>query len=238
MRPVLVSLSLVAMTSCVTLYEPRHDVDPSVSQADARYPDLALHAVTSAMGMDLADMVSWPAQLAGLVERMDVSDMLLEVVAQYRDEQDAEVFAQAVSKATGHSVDKVLIAMAEIESSAARYGVPTSLLAALIHRESSFNPDAKSSAGAIGLSQIMPAYWSKVCDDLDSVKGNVDCGAKVLAEYYGQAGDWDRALAYYNVGPNNFRTSSRHRAVGMSYAKRVLHSKRGIERQLALLSAQ
>ncbi len=46
--------------------------------------------------------------------------------------------------------------LGEIEAAANRHGVSPTLLTALVWSESAFNPDAVSSAGAIGLAQLMP----------------------------------------------------------------------------------
>lgn len=48
-----------------------------------------------------------------------------------------------------------------VEKYAAQYGVPKTLLLAVIKTESSFNPKAESSAGALGLTQITPEtfHW-------------------------------------------------------------------------------
>lgn len=48
-----------------------------------------------------------------------------------------------------------------VEKYAAQYGVPKTLLLAVIKTESSFDPEAESSAGALGLTQITPEtfHW-------------------------------------------------------------------------------
>lgn len=43
-----------------------------------------------------------------------------------------------------------------LEQAGARYGVPEGLMTALGAKESSYNPAAVSSAGAVGLTQVMP----------------------------------------------------------------------------------
>jgi hypothetical protein len=75
----------------------------------------------------------------------------------------------------------------------------------LIGAESAWNPNAKSSAGAMGLTQLMPKTASSlgVTDVLDPMQ-NLRGGASNLASmYYRYNGDWNKALAAYNWGPGN-----------------------------------
>ncbi len=44
----------------------------------------------------------------------------------------------------------------EITAAATKYGIDPALLAGLVKQESGFNPNARSSAGATGLTQLMP----------------------------------------------------------------------------------
>ena len=46
-----------------------------------------------------------------------------------------------------------------LEQAGARYGVPEGLMTALGAKESSYNPAAVSSAGAVALTQVMPGTW-------------------------------------------------------------------------------
>lgn len=88
-----------------------------------------------------------------------------------------------------------------IEEVAARYGLDPRLLAALVWAESGFDPSVVSPAGAIGLTQLMPATAASLgvdpCDPLQNLEG----GARYLRAQLDRFGRLDVALAAYNAGP-------------------------------------
>lgn len=76
------------------------------------------------------------------------------------------------------------------------------LFTAMIQRESNFNPRAVSSAGAVGLGQLMP----RTALDLDvknpfSAQQNLEGAATYLTEMLDEFGSFELALAAYNAGP-------------------------------------
>jgi soluble lytic murein transglycosylase-like protein len=90
-----------------------------------------------------------------------------------------------------------------IDQSAARNGLDPALLHGLIQQESGFDPSATSSAGATGLTQLMPGTASSlgVSDPLDPAE-SIEGGARYLSEMMGRfAGNAAEALAAYNAGP-------------------------------------
>jgi outer membrane biosynthesis protein TonB len=97
----------------------------------------------------------------------------------------------------------------EIDLAARRYGVDGRLLAALVWRESSFDPDAVSWAGAAGLTQLMPATARSLGLRIDGTVDerfdpvtNLDAGARYLGQQLDRFGDVTLALAAYNAGPS------------------------------------
>jgi soluble lytic murein transglycosylase-like protein len=92
---------------------------------------------------------------------------------------------------------------AEITAAANKHGIDPALLAGLVKQESGFDPNAGSSAGARGLTQLMPgtAAGLGVTNVLDPVQ-SLDGGAKYLrAQLDAFGGDVTKALAAYNAGP-------------------------------------
>lgn len=85
---------------------------------------------------------------------------------------------------------------------APQYGVDPALAAAVIQVESSFNIDARGSAGEIGLFQLHPKYHTQ--QDLSNVLNNIHIGLKYLDTVrkmcYNMVGK-NAWVACYNVGP-------------------------------------
>jgi soluble lytic murein transglycosylase-like protein len=92
---------------------------------------------------------------------------------------------------------------AQINAAAASNGIDPALLKGLVSQESGFDPSARSGAGAVGLTQLMPATASAlgVTNPLDPAQ-SLQGGAKYLREQLDRfGGDETLALAAYNAGP-------------------------------------
>lgn len=92
------------------------------------------------------------------------------------------------------------------------------LLAAMIHQESRFNPEARSWAGAFGLMQMMPATAARFgIDSTQVAETNIDAGVSYI-KYLDRM--WEKrvsdpeerkkfVLASYNVGPGHVMDAQR-----------------------------
>lgn len=90
------------------------------------------------------------------------------------------------------------------------YSVPCDLLCAIIRTESSFDVQAVSSAGAIGLMQLMPSTAREIADRMGETfvedklyepETNIKYGCFYIRYLYRNLGEnWETACAAYNAG--------------------------------------
>ena len=98
-----------------------------------------------------------------------------------------------------------LAAIAHAES---KYGLPTNLLARLLHQESRYRQDVitgktKSPAGAVGIAQFMPATAKELgVNPLDPFE-SIDGAGRYLQKLYAKFKSWPETLAAYNWGQGN-----------------------------------
>ncbi len=127
-----------------------------------------------------------------------------------------------------------------VRGHARNYRLDPALLAAVIYQESKFRPHARSSSGAIGLMQLLPATAKGIAihtggsrfrvSDLDNPEINVRYGAWYLRHLLDKYGDERTALAAYNAGQENVDTWRREGkgiafAETRHYVRRVEHLK-------------
>jgi soluble lytic murein transglycosylase-like protein len=91
--------------------------------------------------------------------------------------------------------------LAIAKAAATKYGIPEDLFARLVQQESGWNSGAVSSAGAIGLAQLMPLTAASLGVDPTDPVENLNGGARYLKNQYDRFGSWRLALAAYNAGP-------------------------------------
>lgn len=93
-----------------------------------------------------------------------------------------------------------------------QYGIPPDLLARMAYQESRYRPDVidgttASPAGALGILQLMPRYFTTVQRPTpftpDDTGAQIQEAAGELSRLYAHFQDWGLAVAAYNDGQGN-----------------------------------
>ena len=88
-----------------------------------------------------------------------------------------------------------------LDAASADTGLPLSLLAAVAHVESDFSRRAVSSAGAVGMLQVLPRTARSLGFDVRDADEAVLAGARYLRLMLARFRSLPLALAAYNAGP-------------------------------------
>ncbi len=161
--------------------------------ADTRRPHDDTEDIASALGLKSA------AAPAAVVPAMREGGMRVVAVA------GAGLRTVSVGSVASGPISSELFD-ALIVSAARAHGQDVSLLRAIIHVESGFNPSAVSPKGAIGLMQLMPATARRVGVDtqrraLFDPATNINAGARYLRMLMDMfSGRLELAIAAYNAG--------------------------------------
>ena len=111
--------------------------------------------------------------------------------------------------------------------------VTPELILSVIVRESNGRNRLVSSAGALGLMQVMPLHLENLCsagiinkpqrEQLFISENNIKAGTYILMQYASRSRSLEQALSWYNAGPANA-------SCGVGYARKVISLKKLFER--------
>lgn len=124
--------------------------------------------------------------------------------------------------------------LAAIGQAEQQHGIPAGVLARLLYQECRYREDiicgkVVSSAGAVGIAQIVPR-WHPEARPLDP-EHSIFYAARYLAQLNRQFGHWPTALAAYNWGPGN--VSKARKQHGDRWLERAPKETRDYVRQIA-----
>jgi soluble lytic murein transglycosylase-like protein len=125
---------------------------------------------------------------------------------------EAHVHAQVAQRMPGRATATHQKVATIVLAESARAGVDPLLVVAIIHVESSFNPRARSRAGALGLMQVrvptlreqLDRPRARTADALDP-RTNLQAGIRYLGQLLDVFGATDLALMAYNAGPGRMQ---------------------------------
>jgi len=119
--------------------------------------------------------------------------------------------------------------VAAIADASLRYDVPPETILAVIRIESTFDANAISEAGAVGLMQLLPSTAAELARelsldwagaaDLHDPATNIALGTYYLTKMLGRFNDLTQALAAYNEGPARVAERARR---STEYTQKVL----------------
>ena len=119
-----------------------------------------------------------------------------------------------IYKTVSESIEKTLYPLpneylTSIKQYSSQYNVPIETVCAIINTESSFKPNAKSTANAMGIMQLteetflwlqFKANEERKLDELYDYDTNIRYGTYLLSLLYEEFQDWDTVFAAYNAG--------------------------------------
>lgn len=208
---------------------PRADVpcDAPVRTRDSVAWQLGLSGYTA---REIADV------LEGHLTRADLDEARARLMAGHTDASvaafldarwRAPVAAAPPAAATARGFEPALPGLADLEDDlaafAAEHRVPADLVRAVVAAESAGNPRAVSSAGAIGLMQLMPGTAASLgvnpWQPRENLRGGITYLGSLLRAFDGNT---RLALIAYNAGPQHAREVRAGRAVAYRETRQYL----------------
>lgn len=191
----------------MSLFDPvrSHDAITSHDPVRLRYPALILALVSIFFAANTFASTQIPDS-----ETLSALEQSLETAASFEDSAAAQVWLLDMSSRLAGRVPDAeyrLTLLQQVHAAATRAKVPPEMVLAVIQIESNFDYAAISSAGALGLMQVMPFWKSELGredDNLLDMQTNLRYGTAILAHYLQREnGNWVRALNRYNGRLNN-----------------------------------
>ncbi len=153
-------------------------------------------------------------------------------VAPAPDDAVDEVEALLARHLTGLARFEVRRTAQALIAESKRNRIDPALVLAVMHTESGYYNFARSSVGALGLMQIMPATGEMLArevgipwtgpDMLFEPELNLRLGTRYLSHLHARYGDWTQALAAYNWGPGAIdRKLAEGEGLPVQYTNRV-----------------
>lgn len=147
-----------------------------------------------------------------IVAPVPTNDFTLGAIGQGSATQQASTtgLTDAITEALGEIFNSGSLACSDelnsyFEEAATLYGIDPKLLKSIACAESNFNPDCTSSAGAMGIMQMMPETAASCgVNDPYNARESILGGAKYFSQMLNRYdGNISLALAAYNAGPGN-----------------------------------
>ncbi len=129
-----------------------------------------------------------------------------------------------------------------VNNTAKKYGMDPEFVHAIISAESAYRSNATSSAGAMGLMQLMPSTAERFgVSNAYHPEKNINAGTKYLRELYDEFGSLELAAAGYNAGEGAVRKY--HNSIPpfketRAYVPRVMAFYRRYKKNPSLISLQ
>lgn len=189
------ALGLVATADPAKAFSKNGQADPDQWKKDlekGKVPGPSALQQLKRLGTGLGEAAGWVSVAAGQVN--EVREKATATIKAL----PGSIGAMFQSVAANRAQYTPVLAAAE-----AKYGIPAGILQRIAQTESGFRGEVisgqrKSSAGAVGIMQFMPATNPQAGKDPNA---DIDAGGKYLRQLYNQFGNWDVAVMAYNDGP-------------------------------------
>lgn len=155
------------------------------------------------------------SELAAIARKATTPDELLSISMKLQDAGEYRLAITLVSRLPDREINHdILYPLAHwtvVKEASDRYGVDPFIVLSVMREESRFDSEARSTAGALGLMQLMPqtAYAMdrniKSREQLYNVKTNIHLGSRHINSLMKEFGSLPAAIAAYNAGEDAVR---------------------------------